>query len=176
MTIRGIQIGTAGEHLVCADLLTKGHNAFLSSAGLPYDVVLDAGDGRLLRVAVKSCSKPSHRPEKEGNRFCYQFSVGRPRKFGRVGLPLKNDQRRITSTEADIVALCALDVKVVAYVHIRECSSSMHLDPPGALRPISNRGTVLGRPRHCFDVFTLERAIGISTNQIEPFPSKWRAA
>jgi hypothetical protein len=38
-------MGKAAEHLVCADLLMKGYNAFLSAQGLPYDVVIDQGRG-----------------------------------------------------------------------------------------------------------------------------------
>lgn len=41
MISRELQIGKAGEHLVCCDLLTHGFNAFLSDQGLPFDVVTD---------------------------------------------------------------------------------------------------------------------------------------
>ena len=34
-----LQIGKAGEYLVCADLILKGYIAFLSEQGLPYDVI-----------------------------------------------------------------------------------------------------------------------------------------
>jgi hypothetical protein len=42
---RELEMGKAAEHLVCADLLMKGYNAFLSAQGLPYDVVIDQGRG-----------------------------------------------------------------------------------------------------------------------------------
>jgi hypothetical protein len=44
MNGQAIVLGTAGEHLVCADLISKGHLAFLTAAGLPYDVIADIND------------------------------------------------------------------------------------------------------------------------------------
>lgn len=35
-----LQLGKAGEHLVCFDLINQGYNAFLADQGLPYDVVV----------------------------------------------------------------------------------------------------------------------------------------
>jgi len=42
-----LQIGKAGEYLVCADLILKGFIAYPSEQGLPYDVFLDI-DGKLI--------------------------------------------------------------------------------------------------------------------------------
>jgi hypothetical protein len=56
---RELEMGKAAEHLVCADLLMKGYNAFLSDQGLPYDVVIDLGR-RLVRVQVKGTAKPKN--------------------------------------------------------------------------------------------------------------------
>jgi len=39
MYIDDMQVGKAGEYLVCADLISKGYVAYLSEQGLPYDVV-----------------------------------------------------------------------------------------------------------------------------------------
>ena len=39
--ITDLQIGKAGEYLVCADLILNGYVAFLSEQGLPFDIVLD---------------------------------------------------------------------------------------------------------------------------------------
>jgi len=36
-----LQIGKAGEHLVCTDLILKGYNAFLSDQGVPFDVLVE---------------------------------------------------------------------------------------------------------------------------------------
>ena len=48
-----LQIGKAGEYLVCADLIMKGFIAFPSEQGLPYDVLVDNGE-KLLKVQVKT--------------------------------------------------------------------------------------------------------------------------
>lgn len=48
-----LQMGKAGEHLVCADLILQGYNAFMADQGLPYDVVVDT-DGKIHKVQVKS--------------------------------------------------------------------------------------------------------------------------
>ena len=53
---RQLQIGKAGEYLVCADLIMKGFIAFPSEQGLPYDVLLDNGK-KLLKVQVKTTEK-----------------------------------------------------------------------------------------------------------------------
>jgi hypothetical protein len=46
-----LQIGKAGEYLVCADLILKGFVSFPSEQGLPYDVLLDTGE-KLLKIQV----------------------------------------------------------------------------------------------------------------------------
>ena len=43
-----LQIGKAGEYIVCADLIIQNYIAFLSEQGLPYDIIMDSGD-RLFR-------------------------------------------------------------------------------------------------------------------------------
>ena len=48
-----LQLGKAGEHLVCFDLISQGHNAFLADQGLPYDVLVDL-DGSIKRIQVKT--------------------------------------------------------------------------------------------------------------------------
>ena len=53
MNSKELQIGKAGEYLVCADLILKGFVAYPSEQGLPYDVVLDI-DGKLYKVQVKT--------------------------------------------------------------------------------------------------------------------------
>lgn len=166
-----IEIGTAGEHLACADLLLLGHRAFLSSAGLPFDLVLDV-DGTLLRVAVKSTQKASRRPAREGNRLCYQFTVTRSRRL-HTG---KTDARFYDAADVDIVAFCALDLRRVAYCHMKECAQSMHFDPPGAPPPKNLRGILPMKPRKSFDNYTITRALGVHSGVIQPLPFKWRSA
>src|SRR5574343_558670 len=64
------QIGKAGEYLVCADLILKGHIAYPSEQGLPYDVVLDA-NGRLLKVQVKTTRTHKQTPQRVNNMNTY---------------------------------------------------------------------------------------------------------
>ncbi len=119
-----MEIGAAAEYLVCADLWMQHYRAFLSSAGLPYDVVLEVG-GRLLRVAVKGVLQSSVRIM-EGNRVCYPFNLQRTRSGPRRLV------RRYTTEECDLVAGAALDIKRVIYIPPTNgsWSTAFHVDPP----------------------------------------------
>ncbi|KKK68604.1 hypothetical protein LCGC14_2942380, partial [marine sediment metagenome] len=66
-----LQIGKAGEHLVCFDLIRQGFNAFLADQGLPYDVLIDKGE-RIYRIQVKTCTKKSTYGK---NKDVYRFSL-----------------------------------------------------------------------------------------------------
>lgn len=129
---RMIEIGTAGEHIVCADLIMSGHRAFITAAGLPYDVVADV-DGRLLRVAVKSTTAPRPRSGRTLTRPCYQFGI------------LRSGKRRYTEADADVVALVGLDRRLVAYIACVECPTIMHLDEPGPVTYPNVKGPKPGR-------------------------------
>lgn len=50
---RELEIGKAGEHFVCCDLIKNGMNAFLSDAGLIYDVLVDYNE-KIYKIQVKS--------------------------------------------------------------------------------------------------------------------------
>ena len=108
-----IVVGTAGEHLVCADLISHGYFAFLTSAGLPYDVIADV-DGILLRIQVKSTMAP--KPRKRPN-----LSIGRPVYI--FNFPNKKS--------CDIVACVALDIKAIGYIAAADCCTKIDLDGPG---------------------------------------------
>lgn len=103
---RELQIGKAGEYLVCADLIMKGFVAFPSEQGLPYDVLLDNGK-RLLRIQVKTCEEPRALLQRKTETFVYQYNIKRHGKNGvaRYGLD-----------EIDIFALVALDTRSVGYL------------------------------------------------------------
>lgn len=101
-----LQIGKAGEYLVCADLIMKGFVAFPSEQGLPYDVLLDNGE-RLFRVQVKTCEKPRILPQRNKDTLAYQFNI---KKHG------KNNRTIYGEDEVDIFALVALDTRSVGYV------------------------------------------------------------
>ena len=103
-----LQTGKAAEHLVCADLILQGLNAFLADQGLPYDVVVDDGS-RLLRVQVKSASRPmtAGRSGSDHRREFYRWN------FRRAKRP-----KRVSASEIDYAALVALDVRMIAYVPV----------------------------------------------------------
>ena len=171
MTTKGreIEIGTAGEHLVCADLILRGHRAYMVSAGLPYDVVIDCGNV-LIRVAVKSTQKAKPRPKRENFRNVYQFGVTRSRRRS-TG---KTDARAYTAADTDVMAFVGLDENLIAYCHISECASTMQFDPPGTVPPVSRRGMIPGRTRKTFAQFSLVRALDVHAGRVKPLPLKGR--
>ena len=101
-----LQIGKAGEYLVCADLIMKGFIAFPSEQGLPYDVIMDNGK-RLLRIQVKSTTKPRIIPQRAKKSQAYIFNVKR---HG------KNNSQRYNDSEVDVFALVCLDTRQVGYL------------------------------------------------------------
>lgn len=99
--------GKAGEYLVCADLILKGHTAFLSEQGLPFDVIADVG-GRLLRVQVKTTRETRSVPQrKETHTPAYLYHINRCGKRGK-GVYAGGD--------VDLFALVALDTRDIGYL------------------------------------------------------------
>lgn len=134
------QVGAAGEHIVCADLLMKGHRAMLAAATLPYDVVADV-DGRLFRIAVKATVKPVARPSRPRSKWRYQFAVQRRARLN-TG---RNQVRSYTSADVELVALVAMDVRRVAYLPVDECPTTIWLEadtPVGACK-FGPRGSLI---------------------------------
>jgi hypothetical protein len=109
-----LQLAKAAEHLVCAELILQGWNAFLADAGLPYDVLADGGAGQFWRVQVKStCDPMSERLHRRPDgarvvRPVYRFALRK----SRCG------DRRITLNACDWLALVALDVRAVAWLPV----------------------------------------------------------
>lgn len=129
---RALEIGKAGEHLVCTDLLLSGYGAFLSDQGLPFDVVAVA-NGKLWRVQVKSTMQAKNVNAKGRNpRVAYSWSV---RKRGKDG---KGD--RLTDSHCDLVALVALDIRKVAWLPLSECGQTVQLGAEGSTQ------TTIGGP------------------------------
>ena len=101
-----MQIGKAGEYLVCADIILKGLIAYPSEQGLPYDVVLDNGK-RLIKCQVKTTLKPRAVPQRAKETEAYIFNIKRA----------GNKKKTIYSTtEIDIFALVCLDSKKIGYL------------------------------------------------------------
>ena len=113
--ISDMQIGKAGEYLVCADLIIKGFIAYPSEQGLPYDVVLDAG-GRLLKVQVKTTRKHKQTPQRVNNCNTYGFNIKRRG---------KNNKSIHTPESCDIFALVALDEKQIGYMRNEDIKQTM---------------------------------------------------
>ena len=113
--IDDMQIGKAGEYLVCADLIARGYIAYLSEQGLPYDVVLDA-DGKLLKVQVKTTRTHKQTPQRVSNINTYAFNVKRRG---------KNNKSEHTECSCDLFALVALDEKQIGYMKNKDVKQTM---------------------------------------------------
>lgn len=113
--ISDMQIGKAGEYLVCAELITMGYIAYPSEQGLPYDVVLDAG-GRLLKVQVKTTRTHKQTPQRVSNINTYAFNIKR------CG---KKNKSSHTKESCDIFALVALDEKQIGYMKNADIKQTM---------------------------------------------------
>ena len=104
-----LQIGKAGEHLVCFDLIIKGHNAFLADQGLPYDVLVDI-DGNVKRIQVKACSVAKDHGKSKN---VYRFSL-------RSG---KGAERAISAKHIDYLAFVFIDKNIVQYVPVKQITA-----------------------------------------------------
>lgn len=113
-----LQIGQAGEYLVCADLIVLGYDAFLGTQGLPFDVVVRVKD-RLLKVQVKTTMMPR---TLVGYPPTYLFHIKR---FGKGG------GKRYPKGMIDIFALVALDIKEVGYLLPEEVVHTRSFRVPG---------------------------------------------
>lgn len=142
-----LRYGKAGEHLVCADLLSKGYEAFLTGQGMSYDVVCDFED-RLLRVQVKACVRP-------GTRLNGTKSLPAPTYIWNIRRRGKGGNQRLTDTECDLVALCALDIKTVAYFPVDKVKQTMSLRVPGG----HFSGFVTNAGYGCVDEYPFEVAV-----------------
>lgn len=116
--------GTAAEHLVCADLLLAGWNAFLTDQNCPYDVAVDI-DGRLVRVQVKATRQPRAIPQRTHHVAGYMWHVRRAGKGG---------ARLYRGDEFDLLALVALDVRRIAYLPPSLRAQTVHIRPEGVAR------------------------------------------
>ncbi|MHA6820098.1 group I intron-associated PD-(D/E)XK endonuclease [Ralstonia pseudosolanacearum] len=100
-----MEVGRAGEYLVMADLLLDGWVAYPTSQGVPYDIAVDIGD-RIIRVQVKSTKMPRTPASLNRGTPLYVFHTRRAGKHGR---------RRYSNDDFDMLALVALDRRLIAY-------------------------------------------------------------
>jgi len=114
-TSHELELGRAAEHLVCADLLLGGWNAFHTAQGMAYDLAVDVC-GRVIRVQVKATLHPRHpQPNLRANP-AYFFNIKRAgRGAGRV---YRHD-------EFDAYALVALDRRLIGYFAKAELPSQL---------------------------------------------------
>ncbi len=139
-----LAIGKAAEHLVVADLLLAGYQAYLTDQGLPYDVVVDL-HGVLLRMQVKSTRQLRAVAQRASYTPAYHFFVKRA---GRKG------KRQYGCKEFDLIAFVALDIRTIAYMPMEDgLRQTINLRPPGFI-PAQN-STRAGN----IDQFSIDAAI-----------------
>jgi hypothetical protein len=119
--INDLQIGKAGEYLVCADLILNGYIAFLSEQGLPFDIVLNI-NGKLLKIQVKTTRKAKHIPQRKTDIPAYIFHIGNNGKMNR--------RKKYDVNQVDIFALVALDTKRIAYLPYFNTQTTMNFRVP----------------------------------------------
>ena len=112
-----LQIGKAGEYLVCADLILKGFIAFPSEQGLPYDVLLDTGE-KLLKIQVKTTEKPRKIQQRVKDSLAYVFSIKRAGANGKT---------RYEEKEIDLFALVCLDTMSIGYLTNKEMPTTINI-------------------------------------------------
>lgn len=121
-TVTDLAAGTAGEHIVCADLLLAGFTAFRTDQMCAYDVAVDLG-GRLIRLQVKSTRTAKPIPQRLAAVPTYRWHVKRAGKGGR---------RKYEDDAFDLYVLVALDIRQVAYVPPSHAQTIIDIRPPGA--------------------------------------------
>lgn len=123
--INDLQIGKAGEYLVCADLILQGYIAFPSEQGLPFDVVLNV-KGNLLKIQVKTTRKAKHIPQRKTDIPAYVFHIG----INGSGKKGKKRRVKYDRNQVDIFALVALDTKKIAYIPYFNTQTTMNFRVP----------------------------------------------
>jgi len=114
--IDGLQLGKAGEYLVCADLILQGYIAYPSEQGLHYDVVVDIGK-KLMRIQVKTTATYKAIPQRKRYSPAYLFNARRCGKDGR---------QSYSDDDVDIMAFVCLEDKLIGYVPIKNVKQSLH--------------------------------------------------
>jgi len=123
--ITDLQIGKAGEYLVCADLILQGFIAFPSEQGLPFDVVLN-NSGRLLKIQVKTTRRSKHIAQRKSDIPAYIFHIG----INGAGAKGKKRRTKYDQTQVDLFALVALDSKRIAYLPYFNTQTTMNFRVP----------------------------------------------
>jgi hypothetical protein len=145
-----LELGKAAEHLVVSDLILSGYRAYLTEQGLPYDVVVDDGE-TLYRVQVKASRCAKRMPQRACNTPGYLYNVRRAGKGGR---------RLYADDEFDIVALVAMDLRIVAYLPFKgRVLQTIYLRPPG------HQGSARTERTRTIDQFPIETTLAVLTGK-----------
>jgi hypothetical protein len=115
-TSKMLQIGKAGEYIVCADLILKGFVSFPSEQGLCYDVLLDTGK-KISRIQVKTTQCPREIPQRNIKTLAYMFNLKRHGKLNRA---------TYSENSIDYFALVCLDTMQVGYIKAIDGLRSMN--------------------------------------------------
>jgi len=117
-----LELGLAGEHLVCAELLGQNLRAFRTEQNCPYDVALEY-KGRLIRIQVRCTEKPKPYPQKRQNHITgYTWYI-------RMG---KGARKSHNPNSFDILALVAFDTRKIAYFPRNKVRITMQIPVSGA--------------------------------------------
>lgn len=111
-----LEVGKAGEHLVCADLILKGYKAYLSDQGLPYDVIVDINN-KLFKIQVKTTTHSSYIPQRKQNYKSYKFYCRRCGKGGRKEYDYK---------DFDIMAFVCIEDNLIGYLKNEDVKTTMY--------------------------------------------------
>ncbi len=139
MKYKELEIGLAGEHLVCAYLLARGMRAFRAEQNCPYDVALES-HGRLIRIQVRTTqnAKPYlQERQRHITGYTWWLSTG------------KGARKGFSPNSFDVIALVALDTRQIAYLSAIGLKRIVQIPVSGAK---SSRGKT-------FAALTLERVL-----------------
>ena len=145
--ITDLQAGIAGEHLVCADLLSKGFRAFKTEQICPYDIAAEI-NGKLVKIQVKTTRETRAVPQRKGHLSAYMWHVRRAGKGGK---------RVYAENEFDLLALVALDIKKIAYLPPSKHRQTIHIRSHEDAGGRSLNGS--GKHGKTFSMYTVEEAI-----------------
>lgn len=168
--INDLQIGKAGEYLVCSDLILNGYIAYPSEQGLPYDVVADI-NGELLKIQVKTTRKAKHIPQRKSDIPAYIFHIG---------INGKGAKRKIyDKKQVDMFALVALDTKRIAYLPFFNHKTTMNFRVPELKgkyhdeQGIKNKKIVLEYKKIGYSAKEISKETGLNLGSVEKYSSNF---
>jgi hypothetical protein len=89
---------------------------YMNEQQIGYDIITDTGK-KLLRIQVKTCSKPALIPQRVKENYAYIYNV---RQFG------KGNKKSYAIDDVDVFAFVALDIMKVAYMESKHVGQSIN--------------------------------------------------